>query len=282
MKRLLYIIYVLIFLVLLATLLIDKPNTNNVSPIWYNDLTPDNDKHHPIIRIQKKKIKPTDKNNVCSAFVINDTMALTAAHCMGLTLQQIDTINKLSTIKEQKLLELITYLESTCKNGPLCLKQLEYAEYQLSRELKDREISLSVDPTEYYIKNIDGEDVGTGVASYKDLKRDFGFIKGDFKNFNKVLIERGWTVQKGDMLKACGFYGGKIPPVCVDFQAVGSWNFQYRGYSMFEPGVSGGPVFNKYGNIVGIASQVMGGHALIEPILGVLSLDKPEEEEDNE
>jgi len=234
------------------------------------------DRIHPLINIQKILKSPSDKLTACSAFVVNNEYALTAAHCLGLTTmhiqQTIPKINKLSLMKEHRLLELITHLESSCSGGILCSSQLKRAEYQLNRELQDRKKSLVIVADTYNITNINGTAVGKVTAYYKDIRRDYGFLKGDFSKFKKVYLKKGWKVKKNDILRACGFYGSKLPPVCVDFKAVSSWGFQYKGYSMFVPGVSGGPVYNHEGYVVGIASKAVGNFAIIEPILGIMTL----------
>ena len=234
---------------------------------------------HAIIRI-------SGANSYCTAFVINDTTAITAGHCLGITKEaiiiEIPKINERSAIKEDQLLTIITRLESTCGNNPLCLRELRRAEVMLDMELMAREKALDMKADTYTVTDINGLDTGIVATAYsKHKRRDFGFLEGDFKNFKKLYIREGWHVKKNDILRACGYFGGMLPPTCVDFKAVGSNTFMYAGESMFVPGLSGGPVIDHLGYVVGVAASADLDLSYIEPTLGMVNIGtkKTEEEE---
>ena len=132
-----------------------------------------------------------------------------------------------------------------------------------------------VKPDKFKIFDISGVDTEVvGTADWKaNEKRDYGFITGDFKKFNKLYIKQGFDTKVGDMLRACGFPGGTSPAICIDFEARGSFNFDYYGYSMFVGGISGGPVIDHTGQVVGIAKGAQGEYSVMTPMIGVVNFE---------
>ena len=76
-----------------------------------------NDKHHPIIQIRR------DNGYTCSAFVVNDKIAVTAGHCVGMTKQWMETgYKERMKASEEVQRQAILYLSRIEKEciGPHC------------------------------------------------------------------------------------------------------------------------------------------------------------------
>lgn len=124
----------------------------------------------------------------------------------------------------------------------------------------------------YIVRNSYGQDTGVRAkAVYKKYgKVDYAILTGNFRDFEKMPISSSFLVNPGDLYRSCGFAGGRTPPVCTDFKAVGSWDFFYGGLGYFSKGMSGGPIVDKHGFAVGIISHVSGQYVYMSPIIGIL------------
>lgn len=257
----------------------DKPNYIDKTYNWINNIE-EQVGFHPIIRI-------TNKTAGCTAFVVSDTTAITAGHCIVITQLMID--NKYSELieKSEKIeqiyIEGIVKLENTCPEDFRCMQDMIEIELMLKEELAARDKLRNAVADTYKIIGVDGLNTGiTAIAYSKHKTRDFGFLKGDFKKFKKLSIRSKWHVERNDILKVCGYFGGRIPPTCVKFLAVGSYGFTYSGRSMFVPGLSGGPAIDHLGYVVGIAVNASGEYSHIEPIIGVMDLTTDTQHEEIE
>lgn len=223
-------------------------------------------------------IKRTKDNN-CSAFVISDQIAITAGHCMTYSARFMKEhmpkfIEKMpkeieDIKKEIEELKAECY-KNTCDEEIGELTKLARAKVKYLDEL----LNLK-QPTMYKVYDIYGNDTNiVAMALEGNSARDFGIIMGDFKKFNKLIVRTDFIVKPGDALRSCGFAHGNYPATCVDFTAVGQSYFYYTGQSMLVPGMSGGPVINADGEVVGINSRVDGPFSLMAPTLGLFSIGK--------
>jgi trypsin len=256
------------FLILIAMLLLVSCQNKESD---YEITQPINGKHHAIIKLKN------NNKGFCSAFVIDDKTAMTAGHCLNMTNSWYMSpghkkkISDLQRAIEVTAINIESFRQSCFINCEAQLAQGYAHQDKLEADLKWY-METKVD--EIKISDINGKDTGiVGRADYKDGKRDYGFIKGDFKKFNKMKLKKGFDTHPGDLLKVCGFPGSKRPAVCVDFIAIGSFNFQYRGSSMFMRGISGSPVIDSNNEVIGVASSVQGPYSYIAPILGTVNFE---------
>lgn len=256
---------VLLSLLMLISI-ISCSSTNNF------DIRPStNGQYNAIINIKR------DKDRSCSAFVISNEIAITAGHCMQFSARflkedmprYIEKIpGEIDKIKEKIETLKIECYKDTCDEeigalGKLVRVKVEYLDLLLSTK----------QPTMYKVFDIYGNDTNViAMALDGDSNRDFGIIMGDFKKFNKLPIRTDFVVKLGDNLRSCGFAGGRYPAICIDFKAAGQLNFYYAGKSMIVPGMSGGPVVNENGEVVGINSRVQDGASLMAPTHGLFDV----------
>lgn len=215
---------------------------------------------HPIVMIVNGKSQ-------CTAFVISDSIALTAGHCIRVAdKSKKQSINRLKKMKN-KIQRKLSDIES-CNTLSCNLTRLNLS-IQLEALKADIEYLQDTKADEFTVHTIGGKKVGKAIAEMKHHSRDFGYIKGNFKKFKKLKIDKKVEFGLGDTLRACGYAGGDVIPVCIDFEAIGQLNFSYVGKSMLVPGMSGGPVIDSNGRVVGINAAVQGGVSIMTPLIGV-------------
>jgi len=247
-------------------------NSSKISK--YEIVDPIDEKFHAIIKIKNSN------RGYCSAFVVDDQTALTAGHCLTLTraFKEQGLKDKLNGLQKtlNKAKNTLSLFLTQCTSPSQCqlIKMQFAANVDYIKKQIDYLKSIDIDQlTVYNHKGVDTKIVAQ--AEYKSIKRDYGIIKGDFKKFNKLKLKKGFDTKAEDLLKACGFPGGKDPAVCVDFEAIGPIGLMYEGRSMFIRGISGGPIIDSNNEVIGIASSVNEETktANIEPILGVLNIE---------
>jgi hypothetical protein len=239
----------------------------------YSIIAPMNGNFHAIIMVHNN-----ERGSSCSAFVISDKIALTAAHCLETTKSFMDFEYKEKWKESDKLIaQLKAQMEDVEKRCypmhlPQCDQIMMNLQNAFNEEMEARKEALTLKIDEFSVSDINGVDTKVkAIAYYKNDRRDYGFIEGDFSKFNKLKVKHTFDIEKGDILKACGFPGATTPAICMNFEAVGQTDFMYKGYSMFEPGISGGPVIDASGEVAGIVSRVNGDYSVIEPTVGILN-----------
>ncbi len=144
---------------------------------------------------------------------------------------------------------------------------------ELKVELAARKKAKKIKVDVLKVNNIYGEDTKiTASPVLKEVRsRDYAILEGDFKKFDRLGIAQGFDIHRGDTLRSCGYAGAKTPPICTDFIAGGNYRFNYYGYGYLMKGMSGGPVINKYGLVVGINASVGNNEIFMSPIVGVFN-----------
>ena len=127
----------------------------------------------------------------------------------------------------------------------------------------------------FYVYDENGQPTDTiakPVAAH--IVRDVALLSGDFVNFNYAKVDYMGVdhMEVGDELLSCGFPSAQELIYCVKWQLTGSYDFRHiaRGV-VIQKGCSGGPVFNKYGNVIGVNSAVYGEDFLIGPMVGIFN-----------
>lgn len=251
----------------------------------YDIQHPPEGKQHAIINILSTK--QDGKNWNCSAFVISDEIALTAGHCV-----QVDEMFKESFVYEEAMRQhkkevafikaeiqkyvgcMTIYCANALNNLGMRLENLMTLKEKV--EAKARNVDL------FIVRNIYGQDTGIrATALYKNRDgRDHAILKGNFRDFQKIPVRKGFHVENGDKLRACGYAGSKTPPVCIDQYAVDNEGFLFRNFGYMVKGMSGGPVIDKYGFAVGINSKVGDGYVFMDTLVGIIDFkfERPEKE----
>jgi len=178
---------------------------------------PKNGKHSSIIRIENN----IDLNS-CTAFVINDKIAVTAEHCLSAPKSDLDELKQMM--------------------GP-----------------PDMTRPVPIVSDYFAVYNSKGENTYIVASlSHKRNKEDtdIAFLKGNFVNFNKMPIEvNEFKIKMHDELTSCGYAGSFSPPACNGGEYVGSVTFYGVMNNYVAKGMSGGPVLNKQGRAVGVNSS---------------------------
>jgi Trypsin-like peptidase domain len=118
--------------------------------------------------------------------------------------------------------------------------------------------------------------VDTGVlaeATAYDVDLDMGLIRGDFHVFQPVATEfykDGFPRELGHSYYSLGFPLGQKMLASSSFVPEGMEYFMVKGQGHLIQGMSGGPVVNERGVVVGINSAVDSSHSIVAPIQGFL------------
>lgn len=188
-----------------------------------NDITRNSEKKkEALIRLHEDSSDEQDRF-FCSAFVVSDKYAITAAHCL------VDSKQKLKT--------------TVIKVHPM------------------------PDATKTTLPYYGAEAVAINITS------DLGLIRGDFKQFNKILVDptpSGVFKAKGPLV-TCGFPYGDTD-LCTPFQPQGpAYNFIFGGGFIY-PGMSGGPVIDLSTlTVIGVNSAITNGAVIIAPLIGLFN-----------
>jgi len=235
---------------------------------------PTNNKYYPIIMIEN-----TESLYACSAFVISDTIAITASHCVQYSSYYLK--NQLAkdledSKKTEQSLEADLKLLQSCM-FTTCMEKYYYAKDALQKEIFTREKAKKAKPDKFSVFNSNGEEVETNAIALYNSRfsslhavRDYAQIKGNFKKFNKLPINTSnFFVRPGDNLTACGYAEGITPLSCTALTAISNFQFRYSANGYIVQGMSGGPVFDSTGTVVGIISSVELNRVNFTPTIGI-------------
>lgn len=126
------------------------------------------------------------------------------------------------------------------------------------------------------IRVYDKNDTFTGVEAVVvgyNQRNDTAVIKGDFRNFKAVVIEKdrhGFASSTGPFL-TCGYPYANKALYCSYATPVRMKNFSMLLKGALIPGMSGGPVFDLNTNkVVGLNSAVEEDLIVVNPLVGIM------------
>lgn len=266
---------------LCLTLLVCSGCVANSGP-GYSISKPTKNKHHAIFQIRN------DNGGGCTAFVISDTLAVTAGHCVSISKAML--LNKEEILLDSKgmLKEMTKTIDSiNCSQYSLATGMPEFMCERALRDLKRDHNELSsfvakLDANQadtFFVYNSEGVALRVRpVALDSQLGyRDFAILEGDFSDFEKLTLIENLDIMPGDKLRSCGFANLKVPPICTNFIAIGNSGFAYKGNGMMIKGMSGGPVLNSKNQVVGINVAVGEDAVLMTPVIGIMNKIKNKE-----
>jgi hypothetical protein len=103
---------------------------------------------------------------------------------------------------------------------------------------------------------------------------DIAILKGDFKDFKKLPVERGFHLSLKEPILACGYAGGFKELECTTGIYAGAELFSGVMTNYIAKGMSGGPVINQYGRAVGVNnSKKENGFSLFAVLFGNIPVE---------
>lgn len=109
----------------------------------------------------------------------------------------------------------------------------------------------------FKVYNSKGDLTGVEAKTYIIFDHaDIAVLKGNFREFNKVVLDTGtFKLKKKDKLISCGYAGAMIPPACTEGEFTGPIYFMGAMTNYLARGMSGGPVFTRELKLVGVNSS---------------------------
>lgn len=99
-------------------------------------------------------------------------------------------------------------------------------------------------------------------------RNDVALLRGSFGTFKSRKV--AWDhFNIHDKFTTCGFPHGQDAVFCTEFTYIRNSFFKLFGVCVLQPGMSGGPVINEAGELIGVNSAVSNRGCLIGPVLGL-------------
>lgn len=265
-----------VFLLLLFVLVGCNQDQSGVQSNLYTVKKNAGKKHSAVFQIR------TQSGGGCTAFAISDKIAITAGHCVEIS-------NTTLANKKDLILEAAGFVrdmsaalkEVDCTNPSITSRMPRFV---CERELREmnRKVRSAADflkrlkqdkPDEFKVVTSEGKelDIRPIAIDHENGFRDFAILSGDFSQFEQVSLVKDIDFSQGELLRTCGFANLKIPATCTNFVAQGNNGFAYAGNGYLVKGMSGGPVFNSKGQVVGINVAVSMDQVMITPVVGILN-----------
>jgi S1-C subfamily serine protease len=125
----------------------------------------------------------------------------------------------------------------------------------------------------FTVSNASGEIIALGKPAGVNTRMDWGLLEGNFSAFPAAPLVTT-RIPQGEVA-ACGYPQGSHDLMCSPLVTVINDTFFIKCQGVIFPGMSGGPVFDAQGNVVGLNVAVYGidehGGSQITPTLAILA-----------
>jgi hypothetical protein len=260
----------LVLLVALVAACAPKASNEISQANSYRVVKPTSGKHHAIFQIR------SPNGGGCTAFVISNRRAITAGHCVEISKQLLENKKEIQTTTAGFVKAIAIEIERTdCTNVHpkfLCEKRLREMRAMLKNSNSLLTRLINNQPDKFKVLDSEGKELKVEpIALTSEFSfRDFAVLQGDFSEFEKLPLAESVDLLPGELLRTCGFANLKIPAACTNFIALGNEGFAYKGNGYLVKGMSGGPVINSKGEVVGINVAVGADAVFMTPVVGVL------------